>query len=256
MIGELRNQGYAVIKSALPLPFCDELKAACYHARERFNNEIDDARRKRAGEEGVVRLPMKYSRVFYTLMAHPAIVEIAEQEIGKSAILHLQNAFVLPPDNSGNTFQARYHRDFPRYLNDYRASINVFVAVTDFTENTGALRVLPGSHQLPGEPDQEYLRRYSVPVTCPAGSLIVFDSTLYHAAGQNRSTMDRIGINHQFTPHFLKPQMDYVRALGEETILGAPPVAQKLLGWHSRVPASLDEYYRSESERVYRKGQG
>ena len=256
MFGELRKNGYAVFPHAFDRDSCEELKSACYEARDKFRQEVSLEQTKRAKEEGVIRCPMKYSRVFYKLMENPHIRQIVDEEMGKFSILHLQNAFILPPDNSGEIFQTTFHKDFPRYLSGFRASLNVFVAVTDFNSDNGALRVVPGSHQSPETRGSAYLERHSVPVHCPAGSLIVFDSTLYHAAGQNRTRTDRIGINHQFTPHWIKPQIDYVRALGEETVLGCTPEVQRLLGWHSRVPSSLSEYYRPESERVYRGGQG
>ena len=256
MIGELRREGYCVVKQALTKEFVERASAACYAAQNAFRSEVGDDRTKRAGEQGVIRLPMKYDRLFYEFLDNRQVLEIVDNEMGPHSILHLQNAFVLPPDNSGNTFQTKFHRDFPRHLDGYRASLNVFVALSDFTVENGAIRVVPGSHQMRETPTQEYLSRYSTPVLCPAGSLVVFDSTLYHAAGQNRSHSDRLAVNHQFTPHWVKSQLDYCRALGEEVILSVGPNAQRLLGWRSRVPACLDEYYRPESERVYRGGQG
>jgi ectoine hydroxylase-related dioxygenase (phytanoyl-CoA dioxygenase family) len=86
--------------------------------------------------------------------------------------------------------------------------------------------------------------------------MVVFDSTLWHAAGANTSGKDRLAINHQFTRSYIKQQIDYVRGLGDATVLAQPARTQQLLGWYTRVVTSLDEYYRSESERLYRKGQG
>ncbi len=53
--------------------------------------------------------------------------------------------------------------------------------------------------------------------------MIVFDSTLWHAAGANVSGSDRLAINHQFTRSFIKQQIDYVRALGEQLVLAQQP---------------------------------
>jgi ectoine hydroxylase-related dioxygenase (phytanoyl-CoA dioxygenase family) len=39
-------------------------------------------------------------------------------------------------------------------------------------------------------------------------------------------------------------------------VLAQAPRTQQLLGWYTRVVTSLDEYYRSEGDRLYRKGQG
>ena len=86
--------------------------------------------------------------------------------------------------------------------------------------------------------------------------MLVFDSTLWHAAGQNFSGRDRLAINQQFTRSYVKQQIDYVRALGDETILAQKPRTQQLLGWYTRVVTSLDEYYAPPEERLYRSGQG
>ena len=86
--------------------------------------------------------------------------------------------------------------------------------------------------------------------------MIVFDSTLWHAAGSNTSGRDRLAINHQFTRSFIKQQIDYVRALGDEAVRRQPPRTQQLLGWYTRVVTSLDEYYQPEERRLYRRGQG
>jgi ectoine hydroxylase-related dioxygenase (phytanoyl-CoA dioxygenase family) len=84
----------------------------------------------------------------------------------------------------------------------------------------------------------------------------VFDSTLWHAAGRNASPRDRLGINQQFTRSFLKQQIDYVRALGDEVVERQAPRTQQLLGWYTRVVTSLDEFYRPTEARLYRSGQG
>lgn len=86
--------------------------------------------------------------------------------------------------------------------------------------------------------------------------MLVFDSTLWHAAGENRSERNRIAINHQFTRSFFKQQIDYVRALGDGVVTRCPPRTQQLLGWYTRVVTSLEEYYRPPEERLYRSGQG
>ena len=39
--------------------------------------------------------------------------------------------------------------------------------------------------------------------------MLVFDSTLWHAAGQNVSGRDRLAINQQFTRSYVKQQVDY-----------------------------------------------
>ena len=104
--------------------------------------------------------------------------------------------------------------------------------------------------------DTAFLESAAVPAEAPAGSMIVFDSTLWHRAGVNTSGSDRLAINHQFTRSFLKRQIEYVRALGDHLVMEQRSRTRQLLGWPTRVVTSLDELYRPEAERLYQKGQG
>jgi len=201
---------------------------------------------------------MQYDAHFFRLLENAAVLAVVDAMVSATAILHLQNGFVLPssPASEQKTvFQNSYHRDFPRVLNGFVASVNVLFAIDPFTKESGATWVVPNSHQRdaplsPGDMES------SLPVECPAGSMIVFDSTLWHAAGPNTSGRDRLAINHQFTRSWIKPQIDYVRALGDAVVEAQRPRTQQLLGWYTRVVTSLDEYYRPRDERLYRPGQG
>jgi len=116
--------------------------------------------------------------------------------------------------------------------------------------------VVPRTQQTPSAPSPETIAASAVPLECPAGSIIVFDSTLWHAAGPNTSGRDRLAINQQFTRSWIKQQIDYVRALGADVVEAQSPRTQQLLGWYTRVVTSLDEYYQPPDRRLYRKGQG
>jgi ectoine hydroxylase-related dioxygenase (phytanoyl-CoA dioxygenase family) len=65
-----------------------------------------------------------------------------------------------------------------------------------------------------------------------------------------------MAINQQFTRSYVKQQVDYVRALGDDVVEAQAPRTQQLLGWYTRVVTSLDEFYRPADQRLYRGGQG
>jgi len=254
----VRNAGYAVVPAVVDEQLLGDVRAGLYRAQERILAEVGHGRLERAGEIGVLRIPMRYDEALLRLLGHPAITAIADHLVAPTSILHLQNGLVLP-SFEGSTievFQNQFHMDFPRVLNGYLASVNVFVAIDGFTADNGATLVCPGTHQRDERPPKDELERVAVPVICPPGSLVIFDSTLWHAAGQNRSGRDRLAVNHQFTRSWIKPQVDYVRALGDDLVLAQSPRVQQLLGWYTRVVTSLDDYYRPADERLYRGGQG
>ena len=135
--------------------------------------------------------------------------------------MHLQNGFILPSFPNAKlrpSFKTAFHQDFPRVLNGYLASINIMFAIDEFSTETGATLVVPGTQQMRLLPQMDYLSQNAIAVACPAGSMVVFDSTLWHAAGANTSGQDRLAINHQFTRSYIKQQIDYVRALCDEVV--------------------------------------
>ena len=258
----VRCVGYAIVERVLDDEMLARTRAAMYRCQQAIRRDIGEERLSRADELGVLRLMMKYERVFFEFLELPQLLAVIDAIVTPTAILHLQNGFILPSSSTGPTadgrgrFQSSYHQDFPRVLNGYVASINVFFSIDEFTASNGATWVIPGTHQRTVAPAEETRDANAMCLECPAGSMIVFDSTLWHAAGRNVSGRDRLAINHQFTRSFFKQQIDYVRALGDGVILGLVPRTQQLLGWYTRVVTGLDEYYRPAEERLYRGGQG
>jgi ectoine hydroxylase-related dioxygenase (phytanoyl-CoA dioxygenase family) len=251
--------GFVAVSGVLDPPALTRIREALYKAQKTINAEVGQERLQRAGELGVLRLLCKYDQAFLDLLATPEIVAVIDATVSPTAVLHLQNGFILPsfkPGEAPKVFQNRYHMDFPRVLNGYFMSVNVMLAIDEFRPDNGATIVLPGSHQKVVAPQLEKVEHTAMAATCPAGSMLVFDSTLYHAAGPNTSGADRLAINHQFTRSYIKQQIDYVRALGDDRVLAQPPRTQQLLGWYTRVVSSLDEYYQPAEKRLYRSGQG
>jgi ectoine hydroxylase-related dioxygenase (phytanoyl-CoA dioxygenase family) len=255
----VRHTGFAIVTNVLDSLFIGKTIAAMYRVQNKVLEDVGEGRLKQAGELGVLRLMPKYDPFFLGFLEIPELLAIIDCTVSETAILHTQNGFILPSFSQGQVpplFQNSFHRDFPRFFNGYVASINIMFAIDEFSAENGATKVVPRTHQTASLPDQEYLKENAIAVECPAGSMLVFDSTLWHAAGANSSGKDRLAINHQFTRSYIKQQIDYVRALGDVAVLAHKPRTQQLLGWYTRVVTSLDEYYRPEDERLYRRGQG
>jgi ectoine hydroxylase-related dioxygenase (phytanoyl-CoA dioxygenase family) len=256
-LGCLRYLGFAVVEGVMDDELVATTREAMYRVQERIRADVGEERLRRAGEHGVLRNMVAYDDHFLSLLELPEMLAVVDATVSPTAILHLQNGFVLPSvEGETESFQHTFHMDFPRYLNGYVASLNVMLTVDGYTALNGGTIVAPGTHQRPERPGDAYLEAAQAPVECGPGAMVVFDSTLWHAAGQNRSGQDRLGINHQFTRSFIKQQVDYVRALGDEKVEAQPPRTQQLLGWYTRVVTSLDEYYQPPEKRLYRSGQG
>lgn len=258
-IDALAADGAVLIAGVLPETDVAGLREACDIALAGAAQTVGADRLERSGELGVARFPMLFDPRFLDLFACETILAIIDVTTGPASICHVMNAFVLPSlaaDEQRTVFQNSMHMDFPRRLNGYLASINTFFPLSTFTEETGATRIMLGSHRLDTPPIAEEFDAEAVCVECEPGGMLVFDSNTWHAAGRNTSGDPRYAINVQWTRAFFKQQVDYVRALGDEFILAQPERTRQILGWYTRLPTSLDDYYRESHDRLYRSGQG
>lgn len=253
----VNDVGFVAVEDVLDSSLIAKVRPAMYRAEEEIEAKVGRERMDRTGDGGVVRLMMDSDPVFFEFLQLPEVLAVVDLLVSPTAILRLQNGLILRPQREArvNIFGARFHQDFPFVLNGYRVAVNLMFAIDDYRIDNGATRVIPGSHQTMLDADS-IAPSAGVPAVCPSGSMIVFDSTLWHMAGGNTTDQDRLAINHQFSRSWIKPQMDYVRALGDDVILGLPDRTQQLLGWYTRVVTSLEEYYQPEEARLYRRGQG
>ena len=255
----ITNEGFCVVENVIDIQSCEFGIEALKSSYKQIETLIGQDRLNLAGEVGVVRAPMAFDPYFFTLLENKTIQTISENIIDNTSILHLQNGFIFPkynPNNEVSNFQNTFHADYPRYHNGYIASLNVLITFIDIDENDEIFYVVKSTHQSKNKPSQEYCSKNKISISAKAGSILVFDSTLWHCAGPNKKDSNWYGVNHQFTRSFMKQQLDYVRVLGDKICLEQKDRVQQMLGYYTRVPTNLDDYYKEPSKRLYRSNQG
>src|SRR5262249_5497782 len=104
-----------------------------------------------------------------------------EAFFGGPFILNTYGAVLHRPDEQ--SYVGRVHRDQRTYSGDLHLMAQLIVMLDPFTEENGATYLLNGSHRLAERPDDERFFREAVRATGTAGSIVMFDSNLWHAAG-------------------------------------------------------------------------
>lgn len=249
----IRKDGWALLESVVPERIIWEMSEDLDFAYASCRRAQKEGGLADVTEGTVHHLPAVRGRSFLRFLeSNPAAPYISRFFGGKPYILQSFGGNFNFPD-AGN-YAGRVHRDIRSFWND-RLMLNTLVTLDDMNAENGATWLLPGGHEMEERPADEVFDSCAVQVTA-ARSILLWDSRLWHRAGVNRSKAPRRIVTPIFTLPFYKSGFDYCRGLGYERVAEMSPQLQQVLGYLSRVPASLDEWYRKPEERLYQGSQG
>lgn len=149
------------------------------------------------------------------------------------------------------------HRDIRSYSGDMPLLLNTLVMLDDFTQENGATYLMSGSHAThPHLPTEQEFQQVAEQAVAKAGSVLVFNSNLWHRAGINTTDKPRRSVTPMYCKPFMKQQYDYPRALGYTAMTHLSDWLKQVLGYKARIPATLSEWYQPKEMRMYQSDQG
>lgn len=247
----LATLGYAIVPDALPATLCAKL-------RQRLQ-EVLDAYVPVASERSMLDRSLMHDLLarhiaFARLLEDPRLQQLLAPTLGEHWIMYAFTSSSLPPRDTN--YGRRLHVDSPRFVPGYATNMGVIWALDDFSLENGATEVLPGSHTTPLEPGLEFFERNKVVLTCGKGAMMLFNARLSHRSGINRSGEWRHALTMNACRSYMKQRMDWVRFVPREIAEALNHQARRLLGYDTRLPASLEELFLPEDRRLYKPGQG
>lgn len=163
------------------------------------------------------------------------------------------NSFGAVLNGKDKSYVHKMHRDI-RFFSDQILMINLIVMLDDFTSMNGATWILPRSHKKPNICKINFDTNSSQ-VTGKAGDLLIFDSRIFHKAGENKTASSRNCLTLSLTKPFFKQQLDYAFTIINKNKPNQSIFLRQILGYNSRVPRTLNQYYQPLKKRYYKKGQ-
>jgi ectoine hydroxylase-related dioxygenase (phytanoyl-CoA dioxygenase family) len=253
---ELKELGYTIIKNLIDDNWLNVLKksiddAFLEHKKTQLKNNND------IQTDGVA---------LHVLLSNPIFIDFLEHLRQKNLFKFLQENFFgsnciinsfSALDNLPNqpNFSAIVHRDLRFYSGEFPIMVNCLLMVDDFTVENGGTYLLPYSHLDKRKPSDEEFFKNSIQAIGKKGDMLIFNSNVWHSSAPNMTQDHRRAIPITVSKSFMKQLLDYPRAIGYDKIDEFNLELQQLLGYHSRVPSSLDEWYQPEQNRFYKKNQ-
>ena len=248
-VEQLRNLGFTTLESNFTPEKVAEMREKTQLAAEKYIDLYGHHDLNSLGESNSYRSPALIDQSFFEIASHPKLQDLVSRLITGKFYLNQQNLVINPP-MSKNYTQLKYHRDLPyqHYVSSRPLAINALYAVDDFTIENGATFVIPASHKVEKFPTQNYLESTQLQVTVKAGTFLVLDCMLFHAAAPNLSSNARIGLNHVFTSVMFAPQINWKTSIEEMKIPLTESITE-LLGLNFASPANVDEYLRRRKNK-------
>jgi ectoine hydroxylase-related dioxygenase (phytanoyl-CoA dioxygenase family) len=255
-INELGLNGFTILRKFIPKPMLISLNSAMDKSFE-IHRDYQIKIGSQNVIQGIALNVLADDKTYLDLINYLldlGLIEYLENNFFNSkCILNSLSAVNNMPNTSNFSFNI--HRDLRFYSNSFPMMLNCIVMVDDFTNQNGATFLLPQSHLAEAKPNDQEFYSKSFQVTGEKGDLLIFNSNVWHCASPNKSTKSRKALPFTISKSFFKQLYDYPRALGYDQINNFSYSLQQFLGYHSRVPSSLEEWYQDSEHRFYKKNQ-
>ena len=248
----LNSRGYSICNGFLSLSECEYLKDKIKTALESY--KVSEGSTRSDLDRYHIHDLMCRDLMFGKLLEDPRLDQLMAILLDKYWIMYAATSSSVPP--RGENYARRVHKDCARFYKDYVFNAGVIWVLDDYMVNNGALEVLPGSHNVDTIPTVEIFEKYSVDVLCDAGSLIIFNSNLYHRTKVNHTDRWRHSMTLNACRPFMKQRMDWVRFIPEDIASNLNERARRIIGYDTRLPTSLEELFVPEVDRLYKANQG
>jgi Phytanoyl-CoA dioxygenase (PhyH) len=225
---QIRDNGYTVIERAAAADLVDGSRKALL--RTEHEHGLGYAKTSFEGFKTVrINNLLTYDDMFWQVPLHANVLAVVERVLDKECLLSSFCSLVLGPGQEAQPI----HEDtqlIPLPRPHIPITLNAIWALSDFREDNGATRILPGSHKYDCSP--EYGKEYdAVTATMPAGSVMLFDSALWHGGGANTSGSRRFALSCAYCWGWMRQQENLQLGIPLETARRFPRRLQELCGY-------------------------
>ena len=215
--------GYCVIEEVIPPTEVGTVRqhiAACLRAEYEVTEKRTAAVRAqghRIGGAGVQALPgiINLDQSFAPYLTEARIIGAVEALFGAYYRIATNSAMANHPGNDRGYWHADWPFNqtnaahIPAPYADTVTKLSSLWMLSEFSPHTGGTLVVPGSHRARTNPsggdgfDREAPHPSELQISGPAGSVMLFDSRLWHCVATNHSDEPRVAMNIGYVPWWL-----------------------------------------------------
>ena len=227
-VARIAEQGYTILERVIEPALLDALTASLSTLEQ-----LLDARPAGNVFEGTrtVRIYNLLARgeVWTRVPVHPAVLPIVEGVLDAGCLVSSLSSIAIGPSETPQPLHADDHL-IPLPRPHVPLVCNTMWALTDFTAENGATRLVPGSHLWPAVPLLGQ-RHESIPAVMPRGSVLVWNGSLWHGGGANTTAGRRVGVAMNYCAGWMRQQENQQLGIPLPVARSFSPRLRKLCGF-------------------------
>ena len=222
------RDGFVILENVVEPDLVAEIKEALIETEK--TNYIGFRKTRFEGRRTIrIYNLLVHGTTFWKIPIHDAVLPFAEAVLDEELQLSSLSSITLCPGQEAQGLHAddqllpipKPHQPF---------TLNCVWAISDFTEDNGATRIVPGSHRSHDKPDYR-LEADTIAAEMPAGSVICWHGSLWHAGGANRTSERRYTVGNYYCSGFFRPQENQQLGVPSSTAKRFPRRLQELCGY-------------------------
>jgi ectoine hydroxylase-related dioxygenase (phytanoyl-CoA dioxygenase family) len=226
-VAAVAERGYTIVENAIEPALLDELNETLLKLERDL--KIVPAKNGFEGHHTVrIYNLLAHGDVFARIPVHANVLPIVEGVLDKGCLISSLSSISIDPGEIAQPIHAD-DQVMPVAKPHVPFVCNSMWALTDFTEENGATRIIPGTH-LAENP--VYGGTYdSIPAEMKKGSVLIWHGSLWHGGGANKSKARRVGVAMNYCAGYIRQQENQQLGLPLETLRNFSPRLQELCGF-------------------------
>ena len=224
-VAAIKTDGYSIVEGVIPADLVDNVRSEIVAAQQAHHEEAEielaktRSRGHRISNPGVANLRqvINATQCFAPYLADDRVLGAAEWFFGDFVRISSTDCVINHPGNE----RGYWHADWPYNATnsthvkapypDVMMHLSSIWMLTPFGSDNGGTFVLQGSHRFDNNPatgavegfDQDAPHPDQRQAEGPAGSVLLYDSRLWHAVAPNRSDEARVALLVRYAPWWL-----------------------------------------------------
>jgi ectoine hydroxylase-related dioxygenase (phytanoyl-CoA dioxygenase family) len=222
------KDGYTILPEAIEPDLLDEIDAALLRLEHDLGTVPADNLFEGVRTMRVYNL-LAHGSTFQKIPVHANVLPVVEAVLDPGLLISSLSSIAIGPDEQAQPIHAD-DQLIPLTRPHVPIICNTMWAITDFTEENGATRLVPGSHLFDQPPNPLELYE-TIPAEMPRGSVLVWVGSLWHGGGANRTASRRVGIAMNYCAGYIRQQENQQLGLAPALVKTFPRRLQELVGY-------------------------